>query len=359
VVSLRGVGGLELFAAIAGVSAFGSFGERQEKVALIIVDTQLCFTNGSPDTDPDNPFAICNPPATGGSDTCDRYGSLGVASGQSIVPTINELRGMCDWDLVVRSQDYHPANHFSFGSRHFGTPTFTYEGGPVPAVGYPINMHCTVATSGMLDDAHCCLVDTQQDACTALDGGCTQDTDPTNPACAACAADPSSCTVMPMNMWTDHCEQSGDSGFATGLEVPDTDIVLQKGVQPNIDAYSIFMDNAKLHKTPLDDILKAEGITTLVVVGIAYDFCVSWTAQDGADLGYEVYVVSDASAPIALDNGDGTTTVDGAIADMTGKGVEIITMAQAYEWGCPTRRRLEEQGRRVEEQPKGRKYTLW
>ena len=161
---------------------------------------------------------------------------------------------------------------------------------------------------------------------------------------------------MPMNMWTDHCEQNGDSGFATGLDVPETDIVLQKGVQANIDAYSIFMDNAKLHKTPLDDILKENGITSLVIVGIAYDFCVSWTAQDGADLGYDVWVVSDASAPIALNNGDGTTTVDGAIADMEGKGVKIVTMEEVRMEAsdCSDRRRL-----KVEEQPKGRKYKLW
>lgn len=84
---------------------------------------------------------------------------------------------------------------------------------------------------------------------------------------------------MPQALWTDHCVQTGDSGFATGLETPDTDIVLQKGTQLNIDAYSIFMDNAKIHKTELDDLLKAHGIERLFVTGIATDFCVSWTAQ--------------------------------------------------------------------------------
>ena len=51
----------------------------------------------------------------------------------------------------------------------------------------------------------------------------------------------------------------------------------------NIDAYSIFMDNAKMHKTALDGILKSAGITTVVVVGIAYDFA---PFNHGRVLGY-------------------------------------------------------------------------
>jgi hypothetical protein len=152
--------------------------------------------------------------------------------------------------MVLRSQDYHPANHISFASRHF-QPAFAWEGGPIPDVGYPIDLHCTVADSGMIHDAHCCLVDTSQAACT-IDGVnvCVQDTDPTNTACSVCAEDPSSCTLMPQALWTDHCVQTGDSGFATGLETPDTDIVLQKGTQLNIDAYSIFMDNTPRSTRP-------------------------------------------------------------------------------------------------------------
>jgi nicotinamidase/pyrazinamidase len=325
---------------------------KKEKTALIIVDTQLCFTNG-PKVGVSDPFDVCNPLATGGSDTCERLGSLGVATGQSIVPKINSLRNDlgCHWDLIVRSQDFHPANHISFGSRHFGSDPFSFAGGPLPDVGYPINLHCIKAESQMLKDGSCCLVDVEQEACTALPGGCTLDTDANNPACSACAgAGMASCTEMPMNMWTDHCLQTGetaDSGFATGLETPDTDLVLQKGTHMNIDAYSIFMDNAKFHKTPLDEKLKEKGITKLVVVGIAYDFCVSWTAQDGAAIfGYDVTVIKDAAAPIGLDNPDGTTTIDTAEADMANAGVKIVTMeeAMASMATCPagSRRRAEE-----------------
>ena len=178
-------------------------------------------------------------------------------------------------------------------------------------------------------------------------------TDPSNPACSACAMDPASCTVMPQAMWTDHCLQDGDSDFATGLETPETDLVVQKGVNQNIDAYSVFMDNAKIHKTALDETLKEHGIQRLFVVGIATDFCVSWTAQDAVDLGYEVYVIEDATAPIGLPVGDGMTTVDVAMGEMEAKGVKVITMDDMTSMMCPGRRKL------AEEKPKGRVLELY
>ena len=339
---------------LVGAAAFGTY-PPEARSALIIVDTQKCFTNG-PRQGVTDPFDVCNPPATGGTDTCERYGSLGVATGQSIVPNINKLRNDygCLFDDIIRSQDYHPANHFSFASRHFGENPFAFAGGPVPAVGYPINVHCIKAASGYIHDAHCCLVDTAQAACT-VDGTniCSADTDPSNPACSACAMDPASCTVMPQAMWTDHCLQDGDSDFATGLETPETDLVVQKGVNQNIDAYSVFMDNAKIHKTMLDETLKAYGIQRLFVVGIATDFCVSWTAQDAVDLGYEVYVIEDATAPIGLPVGDGMTTVDVAMGEMEAKGVKVITMDDMTSMTCPGRRKL------AEEKPKGRVLELY
>ena len=53
-------------------------------------------------------------------------------------------------------------------------------------------------------------------------------------------------------------------------------------------------------QTALDGILKSAGITTVVVVGIAYDFCVAWTATDAVDLGYNAVIISDAAAPIGV-----------------------------------------------------------
>ena len=132
--------------------------------------------------------------------------------------------------------------------------------------------------------------------------------------------------------------------------------MLQKGVHMNIDAYSIFMDNAKMHKTALDGILKSAGITTVVVVGIAYDFCVAWTATDAVDLGYNAVIISDAAAPIGVPNSDGTTSIDTAEADFAAKGVEVVTMADLADERRLRRRR--NRSRKLE-QEKGRVYKLW
>ena len=95
----------------------------------------------------------------------------------------------------------------------------------MPYVGYAVNVHCTRASSLSIDDAQCCLVDVNQPACTALGSPnpCVMSTDPNNLACSQCAANMSSCIEMPQQLWTDHCLQTGDAGFATGLVTPDTD----------------------------------------------------------------------------------------------------------------------------------------
>ena len=85
------------------------------KSALIIVDTQKCFTN-LPSSD--DMFSVCTPPALGGTDECERVGSLSVAKGQSIVPEINKLRTEkgCLFDMIIRSRDFHPPGHVCFSS---------------------------------------------------------------------------------------------------------------------------------------------------------------------------------------------------------------------------------------------------
>ena len=266
-----------------------------KKTAFIHVDIQKCFTNGPP-KGIDDDYAYCNPPATGGTDNCTRLGSLGVAEGATIVPAVNDLRHSCLFEGVFRSQDYHPADHISFASRHFGETPFSFADGPLPFVGYPIELACTKNSTEEIKDVACCLVDAAQPACMIGANGttvCTQDTDPENPACSACVGPDANCTKMMQGMWTDHCEQvyriprrnsrpprrpppppahalttpehsppslqGGDSGFATGLEVNDDDVILQKGKNPHADAYSIFMDNPRLHYTPLNDMLREEG----------------------------------------------------------------------------------------------------
>ena len=312
-----------------------------KKTALVIVDTQHCFTN---ERIPSEPFAACEPSA----DTCTREGSLGVADGASIVPLINQLRSDkgCLFDVIVRTQDYHPTGHVSFASSYFGDGTpnsgFSSSGGPIPSVGFSVDVHCTRATSQSIDDAQCCFVDTTQPACddigtAACDAAAAKAaSDSSNQACSVCRNDPSSCLVMPQALWTDHCLQEGDAGFATGLVIAATDTVIQKGTNKHIDAYSAFMDNAKLHKTGLDAALKAHGVDTVYITGIATDFCVSWTATDAVELGYTAAIITDATAPIAIPVGGGQTTVDTARAHWMAKGVSELSMSDMMAMSCPS-----------------------
>jgi nicotinamidase-related amidase len=264
-----------------------------------------------------------------------------VATGQTIVPGINQLREEkgCLFDMIIRSRDYHPAGHISYGTTHFPSQMYTDV-----SVGAPFNVHCTKAASGLLKDSECCLVDVNQAACEGLAApGCVVGPDPdTNPACSACADDPDSCVVLEQAMWTDHCLQTGDSVFAEGLLTPDTDVVLEKGTNKWIDAYSVFMDNAKTHRTPLEEMLREHGIEKIYITGIATDFCVAWTAEDArsADLlqvkkPFDVTVIEDLTAPIGIPVGGGVTTVDLAMDRMREKGVKFAHLSDILAMDCP------------------------
>ena len=83
-------------------------------------------------------------------------------------------------------------------------------------------------------------------------------------------------------------------------------------------AYSAFFDNGRLSKTRLDDLLSSNNVTTLFISGIAFDFCVSRSALDAAEIGYKVYVIEDATAGIAPE------TIESERQAMLDAGVSII-----------------------------------
>jgi len=100
-------------------------------------------------------------------------------------------------------------------------------------------------------------------------------------------------------MWPAHGVQgTRDAEFYPGqIEKPD-DIIIQKGTQVQLDAYSAFFDNARLRKTGLDSQLQSLGIQRLYLVGLALDYCVAWTACDAASLGYDTTVITSACRAI-------------------------------------------------------------
>lgn len=130
------------------------------------------------------------------------------------------------FDAVVMTQDWHPADHSSFASSH--------DAAPMDIIEMPYG---------------------------------------------------------PQVLWPDHCVQ-GTAGaeFHRNLDVNRADMIVRKGYNPAIDSYSAFFENDRKTPTGLQGYLKARGITQLILVGLATDFCVSYSAVDAAQLGFDVTV---------------------------------------------------------------------
>ena len=121
-------------------------------------------------------------------------------------------------------------------------------------------------------------------------------------------------------LWPDHCVQgSKDAELASGLQLPMAQLVIRKGYHRDTDSYSAFIEADKKTKTGLDGYLKSRGIDTVYVTGLATDFCVAWTAMDARSLGFEAYVIEDATRAIDLGG-----SLAKAWQDMTAKGVKRI-----------------------------------
>ncbi len=124
-------------------------------------------------------------------------------------------------------------------------------------------------------------------------------------------------------LWPDHCVQgSDDAALHKDLKLPTAQVIIRKGFHKNVDSYSAFEEADRKTSTGLAGYLKARGIKTVYVTGLATDFCVAWTAMDARKLGFEVYVVEDACRGIDL-NG----SLAAAWKAMGEKGVKRIQSA--------------------------------
>lgn len=102
-------------------------------------------------------------------------------------------------------------------------------------------------------------------------------------------------------LWPSHCVQgTQDADFHPDLDITTAQLIIRKGVDSQIDSYSAFMEADGKTTTGLAGYLKERGIETVYIVGIATDFCVAWSAIDAAKLGFETYVISDATKAIDL-----------------------------------------------------------
>lgn len=121
-------------------------------------------------------------------------------------------------------------------------------------------------------------------------------------------------------LWPDHCIQGTDGAdFHSELQATKAQLIIRKGFRKEVDSYSAFYENDHQTATGLAGYLKDSGIDTLYLVGLATDFCVKWSAIDGIQEGFDVYVIKDAVKGIDLNDSVAT-----AWAEMEAAGVKII-----------------------------------
>ena len=165
------------------------------------------------------------------------------------------------FDLVVATQDWYPSDHQSFASQHEGRQP------------------------GELIDLH----------------GITQ------------------------VLWPIHCVQETEGAqFISNLDQSKVKRVFRKGQNPRIDSYSGFFDNDHQSSTGMGEYLREQGVDEVFVVGLATDYCVSFTAADAAELGFRTIVISDATRGVNLQKGD----VDRALVALQEQGVRILLSSE-------------------------------
>lgn len=181
-------------------------------------------------------------------------GALAVNNGDQVIPFINMIQKK--FDLIIATQDWHPAAHESFASNHHDRN-----------IGEVIELH-----------------------------GISQ------------------------VLWPDHCV-AGTHGaeFSSDLDQTRINNVFRKGNQLHVDSYSGFFDNDHKSSTGLHEFLQSQGITNIVIVGLATDYCVKFTALDAINLGYDVTVLSEGTRAVNLSPGDG----ENAKLDMKKAGIKI------------------------------------
>jgi len=106
----------------------------------------------------------------------------------------------------------------------------------------------------------------------------------------------------PQILWPDHCVQ-GTVGaeFRADFDVPQAQLIIRKGFRREVDSYSAFRENDHRTPTGLAGYLRERGLTRVFVAGLAFDFCVRYSAEDAHAHGLEVVVIEDACRGIDVD----------------------------------------------------------
>lgn len=127
-------------------------------------------------------------------------------------------------------------------------------------------------------------------------------------------------------LWPDHCVQrSPGADLHPALDISHAELILRKGFRRDIDSYSAFLENDHRTPTGLAGYLRERGLGRLFLCGLAYDFCVRYSAVDGKRLGFETVVIEDATRAVGLPGSVADTRralAELAIPELTASAVE-------------------------------------
>jgi nicotinamidase/pyrazinamidase len=128
----------------------------------------------------------------------------------------------------------------------------------------------------------------------------------------------------PQVLWPDHCVQGTPGAeFHPALSAPHAALVLRKGFRRAIDSYSAFYENDRNTPTGLTGYLRQRGLSRLFLAGLAFDFCVRYSAEDARREGFDCFVIEDACRGIDLDGSVAATR-----ASLSALGVPCIHASQ-------------------------------
>lgn len=130
----------------------------------------------------------------------------------------------------------------------------------------------------------------------------------------------------PQTLWPDHCVQgTPGADFHPALFLTQAELILRKGFRPQIDSYSAFFENDRATGTGLRGYLRERGFTRVFLAGLAYDYCVGYSALDARRLGVPAIIIRDACRAIDL---------NGSVAeiehDFSASGVDLIDSAALF-----------------------------
>ena len=132
-------------------------------------------------------------------------------------------------------------------------------------------------------------------------------------------------------LWPPHCVQgTRGADFAPGLDTSHFDAIFRTGVDPRVDSYSTFFDNARRRSTGLAEHLRARGIGEVWICGLATDYCVLYSVRDARLLDLETRVIRDACRAIDRVPGDGAR----AFAEMERLGARLVTSDEVLGAGA-------------------------